>query len=210
MGPSRVRDGRRRSQKKDPRGVPLASMGPSRVRDGRFDGVGRVFREIFASMGPSRVRDGRPRRRLGGAPNRARFNGAVACSRRKAVTVSAPPAASISASMGPSRVRDGRDFAAATAVSSTRSFNGAVACSRRKDFQTVPLCHQHHVASMGPSRVRDGRKAAKKVYEERVLLQWGRRVFATEGCHSLTTSADAGSLLQWGRRVFATEGGKRS
>ena len=57
---------------------------------------------------------------------------------------------------------------------------------------------------MGPSRVRDGDINPYYAVLLEDLLQWGRRVFATETSSGFTSEITA-CRLQWGRRVFATE-----
>src|SRR5690606_28575355 len=90
-----------------PRLARQASMEPSRERDGdTFDPEESPATEALASMEPSRERDGdRASCPSSGAPL-ARFNGAVARTRRRHRAMVAPRHAA-RASMEPSRERDG-------------------------------------------------------------------------------------------------------
>ena len=60
---------------------------------------------------------------------------------------------------------------------------------------------------MGPPRERDGELEAvgTAIGAEKALLQWGRRVNATESSDAATSPTRTLRRLQWGRRVNATE-----
>ncbi len=155
MGPSRVRDGDTCWRSTRARAPRPASMGPSRVRDGDRGPGACCCGPSGASMGPSRVRDGDET-----VPGRAnsicsRFNGAVACSRRRPSGARSAPTASRSFN-GAVACSRRRPVTPANATATPPSFNGAVACSRR-------------------------RRPSSWISSSRVeALQWGRRVFATE------------------------------
>ncbi len=155
MGPSRVRDGDVWAVDAV-KGVLVASMGPSRVRDGDNDYQLRQAAGMIASMGPSRVRDGDGARGAVGAagpdalqwgrrvfatetwrgsrwsPRRGRrFNGAVACSRRR------------------HRLRQREQIVIDRLQWGRRVF-------ATETTQRGPTRAERERASMGPSRVRDG------------------------------------------------------
>ncbi len=179
MGPSRVRDGDAGVSSDDLTSTKLLQWGRRVFATETWPSGLSGARRPRASMGPSRVRDGDFRSFRGRAGARSRFNGAVACSRRRQRD-HARPIALLIASMGPSRVRDGDCRSRSRPCSARPCFNGAVACSRRRPLR---IDHRHlgaTGASMGPSRVRDGDSSSVTPSERSRKLQWGRRVFATE------------------------------
>ena len=135
--------------------------------------------------------------------SRSRFNGAVACSRRRLPT-------DHGLVVPRSRLQWGRRVFA-TETLHAQSGNVLVSLLQwgRRVFATETPNYGANAtleafASMGPSRVRDGDRDGNKCLRCGATLQWGRRVFATE-----TTTQVIGLPtyfgLQWGRRVFATE-----
>ena len=204
MGPSPVGDGEVQSKNRRRRGGAVASMGPSPVGDGEDAATTLTSQAQIASMGPSPVGDGEMSMPETPWAVICRFNGAVACWRR----------------------RDGRS---PTCARPTASFNGAVACWRRREgtryrwkpkarkrFNGAVACWRRRVraawrgppaggASMGPSPVGDGElHHGDLAGYNSGQLQWGRRLLATERPQVPTVGALV-QKLQWGRRLLATE-----
>ncbi len=178
-------------------------MGPSRVRDG--DGWNVVAigalrllqwgRRVFATETIPTL--------YAGVRFRSRFNGAVACSRRRHEPLQSNIAGAGSLQWGR------RVFATETGAGAARCHTGRDASmgpSRVRDGDDLAHCIRSPrvPASMGPSRVRDGDPGDAVHVAHVLLLQWGRRVFATETAEAAATGSKE-QVLQWGRRVFATE-----
>ena len=157
------------------------------------------------------------------------FNGAVACWRRIAPGIEWTHSRRV-ASMGPSPVGDGKvkkgleegtipaalqwgrrllatesTSAELTDTGHTRSFNGAVACWRRKGGSYG--CGQSILDRRFNGAVACWRRKAHWSIQDgelQIVLQWGRRLLATESTE-VALLALAHWMLQWGRRLLATE-----
>ena len=158
-----------------------------------------------------------------------RFNGAVACWRRKGEAVVFFDPLATDASMGPSPVGDGKRAMAPLSMRRMEELQWGRRLLATERGQGRERSTRLYVASMGPSPVGDGKPSTpgaasapirasmgpspvgdgkmEQTWFSRLEpdgLQWGRRLLATERTCPPTERART-IWLQWGRRLLATE-----